>query len=128
MKWVKLLLGFLMATAMVVQLNDPDPWAWIALYGLTGVACAYAAFQPIKRWLLLAGIAIILIWISLLSPAFTNWLREGMPAIGDEMKRTHPYIEQVREFFGLLLCGSILIFLYFNASTQSSQTLDIHYG
>lgn len=120
MKWIKLTLAFLMAIAMVVQLNDPDPWAWIALYGATGAICTYAAFQSVNRWLLLAGVAAMVIWMAFLLPSFFQWVKLGMPSIGEKMKNTHPYIEQVREFFGLLLCDGILIFLYFQRHTEKS--------
>lgn len=111
-----------MATAMVVQLNDPDPWAWIALYGLTAAACTFSAFRPLDRRLVLLGLVVILTWMAILAPAFMDWLEQGMPSIGDEMKASHPYIEQVREFLGLLLCGGILIFLYIQENTKKSKT------
>lgn len=111
MKIANLILGILMALAMLVQLNDPDPWAWVALYGLTAALCALAAFGKTNGYILGFGLLAILAWAFTLYPSFAEWIAQGTPSIGDKMKASHPYIEEVREFLGLALCGIIVIFL-----------------
>lgn len=112
MKYVYLALGLLLALAMIAQLNDVDPWPWIILYGGCGIVCAAAAFNIYNPWVPVVGIAVIIVALVTQWSTFTLWMDEGMPSIGDEMKATHSYIEEVREFLGLSVCGLILIFIF----------------
>ena len=36
-------------------------------------------------------------------PEVIDWFSDGMPNIADSMQASSPYIELVREFFGLLI-------------------------
>jgi hypothetical protein len=122
MKFINLALGLLLVLAMAAQVNDPDPWIWIALYGGVGLLCGFAAFKFINRWVLYAVGLFILIGIIILWPVLPEWIARGTPPINDEMKDTHPYIEEVRELFGLCLCAVIVIFLIFQERFQRKKT------
>ncbi|MEQ8702590.1 MAG: transmembrane 220 family protein [Phaeodactylibacter sp.] len=90
------------------QLNDPDPWGWVALYiGVSAVALLAFFRQPF-RWLAIAGLGIIAIWGIQLFPAFLEWITMGTPSIAEEMKTDQPHIELAREFLGLMLCALVL--------------------
>ena len=95
-----------------MQLNDPDPWLWVALYAFMGGVFAFAAYGRKHRYVLIGGMAACLIWTALLLPEFINWINMGMPTITGSMKAEEPHIEYTREFLGLFICLVALGFLY----------------
>lgn len=115
MKILNIILAVLFLLFAIVQYNDPDPFVWIAIYGIVAVVCALAAFRKYYNWLILLGLAICFIEIISTIPGLIEWMNLGMPNIGAAMKAETPYIESSREFFGLALCIGILIFQYIQA-------------
>lgn len=82
----------LFAVSVVVQLNDPDPWRWIAIYGAASAACLLA--RPGR-----AG------W---LAPAIVAIAPRTLPnlVIRDlvkPMQEKTPAIEESRELLGLVI-------------------------
>ena len=93
-----------------VQINDPDPLLWIAIYGAMAVICVMAAFNYYIKpllWVLFAGFVIYMV---ILFPGIQEWLaQENKSVLFDEgMKMQHLYIEESREFLGLLICQIVL--------------------
>ncbi len=115
MKYLHLFLALLFFLFALVQYNDPDPLGWMLMYGYVAGVCAFAAFGRWNRYVLLAGIGVVLAWAAFLAPGFVNWIRMGTPSIASSMKAETPYIELMREFSGLLLCLFVLIFQYIQA-------------
>lgn len=97
----------------LVQLNDPDPYFWVALYSYIGMVAIIRNFRPIRKVILLAGMAVCLIEVFLILPEFLNWVELGMPTITGSMKAEEPHIEFTREFLGLLIGLGTLVFYYF---------------
>ncbi|MEY2948811.1 MAG: transmembrane 220 family protein [Saprospiraceae bacterium] len=97
----------------LVQLNDPDPYFWVALYSYIGMVAIIRNFRPIRKVILLAGMAVCLIELFLILPEFLNWVELGMPTITGSMKAEEPHIEFTREFLGLLIGLGTLVFYYF---------------
>lgn len=90
------------------QVNDPDPWGWVALYlGVGTVGLLSFLKQPV-RWLVIPGLFVVAIWGIQLFPALIGWIEQGAPSITDQMQASQPHVELVREFFGLMLCGLVL--------------------
>lgn len=91
----------LFALSVVVQWNDPDPLAWMAIYGLAAVMSGLAAAGRVplapNAMALAIFVALTLLWVPSLvgarSEAFTSF---RMKASGDE---------EPREAVGLLLCA-----------------------
>lgn len=102
---IRILIALLFLVFAYFQLNDPDPWLWILLYGSTGVLWGVSAFRMVPKRLTQIGLVIIGIWFLLLVPDFIAWVKMGMPTIANSMKAEAPHIELTREFFGLGLCG-----------------------
>ena len=97
----------------LVQLNDPDPYFWVALYSYIGMVAIIRNFRPIRKVIFLAGMAVCLIELFLILPEFLNWVELGMPTITGSMKAEEPHIEFTREFLGLLIGLGTLVFYYF---------------
>ncbi len=104
MKTLNLILAGLFLLFAIVQLNDPDPWGWTAMYAFVAAVCGFAAFGKTNRYVLWAGIAVALAWMAFLLPEFINWVKMGAPNIATSMKAETPYVEFTREFLGLLIC------------------------
>lgn len=95
------------------QINDPDPWLWVSIYLVTALVFAAAAFGKYNVQVVYIGVAICIIGIGLLFPELLNWIELGSPDIAESMKTNKPYIEFVREFFGLVIVLAALLFHYF---------------
>ena len=101
---------FLMS--VVVQYNDPDPFRWMAIYGLALLACILELTRTI-RWSFPAGIALIaLSWASSIAPK-VHGVRIGDLFQQWEMK--NEMVEQAREMGGLLIVGAWMIVLAISA-------------
>lgn len=106
--------AFLFVVSAVLQYNDPDPWLWAPIYLFGAAMCWLAArgrFLP-KAYLA----AIVLYGAYALYLLFTNdgvldWLNEhDAENIAQTMKATKPWIEDTREFFGLvILIGALVV-------------------
>lgn len=111
MKVLNLVLAAIFLLFAFVQVNDPDPVLWILIYGIMAVACILAAFRtyfPIALWILLIGFAgYSLVYVS----GVTDWLKSADRSLlfDDLAKMQYPYIEESREFLGLLICVIVLV-------------------
>jgi hypothetical protein len=112
MKYILLFLALLFAAFAALQYNDPDPLAWMTVYGMVAALAAFAAFGRYSGLLTLAGLAVVAIWMALLVPEVVNWIKLGGPNIAGGMHAETPYIEFMREFIGLLLCGAALLWIW----------------
>jgi len=95
-----------------LQLNDPDPWVWIPLYLLAAGLCGYRFAGKVKP-----GLERISIGIYIVYALFLLFVRDGVVDWFDEhdaenlvqsMKATKPWIENTREFGGLLIMVVVL--------------------
>lgn len=103
MKWVHLFISILFLIFAIVQWNDPDAFVWIIMYVVVS-AIAFLAYRGKSYLWANAGItAILIVSILFYVPEVIDWFSDGMPNIADSMQASSPYIELVREFFGLLI-------------------------
>ena len=111
-KAVHIFFALLFALFAFLNLNDPDPLAWVSAYGITALLFAIAAFGKSQRTAI-GGIALILfVWMCTMIPGMVDWFRLGMPSITGEMKATDIHVEVVREFLGLLIAVVALVVLF----------------
>jgi len=108
LNWILAVLFTLFA---VVQYNDPDPLAWIAIYVAVAVLCALTALGRAPRWALIAASVAAIIWMATLAPGMLDWAGMGFPNIAGRMTAETPHIEVVREFLGLLVALLALLHL-----------------
>ena len=111
MKWINLLIAILFAWFAYVQLNDPDPERWVAMYGSVAVLWALAAFNRYYLYVVYAVLVVSIFWMLSLFPDFVNWLQDGADSIVGSMKVEQPHIELTREFLGLVVVIVALLFL-----------------
>lgn len=96
-----LVLAALLAVAAAIQLNDPDPWPWLAVYGAAAALSAIHAWRPLPRALPALLAAVAGIWALTLLPAAVG--RVTPPDLVRAMEPDRPAIEIAREVGGLLL-------------------------
>ncbi len=113
MKIINILLTIIFLLSAYVQFNDPDPWLWVAIYGLVAGISAAAIFKKYNMIIVYIGIVICVIGIGMLFPELIKWIKMGTPNIAETMKTDRPYIEFVREFFGLFIALAALVFHFF---------------
>lgn len=110
---------FLMFAA--VQVNDPDPIYWILVYMLMAgfsVLAYLDRYYPRVMLLAMGGYGFAA-WGLL--PGVWDWLSSGNPGLllDDIAKMQYPYIEESREFLGLVICLSALILYYVRSQRKS---------
>jgi Transmembrane family 220, helix len=114
MKIFNLILALIFFIFAYLQLNDTpgDILFWFLIYGYTGLICAFAAWNRYNMWSIILGILVLIYQIFRMFPAFSQWISAGCPSIVEEMKASNPFVELVREFLGLCICMTVLIYQY----------------
>lgn len=120
MKILNLVLAAMFVVFAFVQINDPDPVIWILIYGAMAVTCVLAAFGH-YYYVVLIGLLILYVGYSFV---FFDGVREWLVSedksmlFDDIAKMQYPYIEESREFLGLLICMLVLVMHLFRARLQ----------
>lgn len=113
MKALNIILGLLFALFAFFQYNDTDPYIWIPIYGYAAIVCFMAAAGRYNKWMILIGLIVYFIYMVSFIPGVESWFFEhDHENIAQSMKATKPWIEEAREFFGLLLLVLAMIFQY----------------
>ena len=113
-RFIKLFFGVLFLAFAYLQFNDPDPLLWVVIYGAVGVVCLLSALRGISSRLVLAFMAILLIYAATLAPGFWTWITgSNKQELFGEMVYQKPYIEETREFLGLIMAAGVLAIVYF---------------
>jgi hypothetical protein len=112
MKITNFLLAILFLVFAFVQINDPDPVIWILIYGNMAVLCILAMFRiQFKWWALITAGAYIVYAFALLPAAWQWWQSPDKSLLFDDLaKMQNIYIEETREFLGLIICLAVLLF------------------
>jgi hypothetical protein len=101
-----------------LQLNDPDPILWILIYGAMAAVSVMAIFEyyiPRLMWAMAAG---YIVYVVILFPGVMEWYNSPDRSLlfDDLAKMQYLYIEEAREFLGLIICLVVLGFYLFRAS------------
>jgi hypothetical protein len=111
MRVIALSIAALFALSAALQLNDPDPVLWIAVYVAVALLWGMAAFGRFYRPFTVVLLLVLTVWMLTFVPDFVEWVQMGMPTIVGSMKAEEPHIELVREFGGLFLAVASLVYL-----------------
>jgi len=108
-----------------LQYNDPDPYIWVPIYLYTAVLCWLAARKRYYTKAYLLGIAVYsmyAIYKIFDQNGLLDWLElHHAENIAETMKAEQPWIEESREFFGLLILIGVLLFNYFAAGKSRKE-------
>jgi general stress protein CsbA len=110
-----------------VQYNDPDPYVWIPIYGYGAVLCFLAYRKKYYPSAYLLGIIVYAAYagFKLLEPdGVWDWItKHHSQNIADSMKATTPWVEETREFFGLVIVIGVLLIDYLYARRTSLKRM-----
>jgi hypothetical protein len=111
-KLVHIFVSSMFMAMAFVQLNDPDPVFWVAVYMAVSFVpiTRLIAYRSISMFYVAAGMCLAGILIS--APGFIDYLgSQDYAAIGGGMSEDKPYVESAREFLGMLI-GAVCLLLY----------------
>ncbi len=95
-----------------VQLNDPDPYVWVMVYGLVAILFAVSSFFRIPKIIFQAVILALVLFAFFHVGYFYDWLlSDNKSELFGDMIYAKPYVEGTREFMGLLIAIGALIYL-----------------
>ena len=117
MKIFNLVLAVMFVAFAFVQINDPDPVVWISIYGILAVTCIMAAFGRYYYYVLI-GLLVLYAGYSLIYfSGVLEWLRSDDKTMlfSNLAKMQFPYIEEAREYLGLIICILVLIMHLYRA-------------
>ena len=122
MKVFNLLFCLLFVFSAALQYNDPDPYVWMPIYLYGAVLCWLAFRNKFYPKAYLIGIAVYLVYaigLFFWKNGVLDWMtKHNSEEIAATMKAEKPWIEETREFFGLLILVVVLLVNYFYAKRR----------
>ena len=116
MKVFNIIFCLLFVVSAALQYNDPDPYLWIPIYMYGAVLCWLAFRNKYYPKAYLIGIFIYLgyaVYLFFTKDGVWDWItKHGVEDIAATMKAEKPWIEDTREFFGLLILMIVLLVNY----------------
>ena len=89
--------------SVVVQVNDPDPLAWMAIYGAAAIACLLSLMSRLPWWFAVITGLIALAWAATIAPRVIGQVPFLDMFAEFEMKDIG--VEESREMYGLVIVG-----------------------
>lgn len=123
MKIVKIFFAVLFLLFVIVQFNDPDPLLWIIVYGSMAVVSLMSIYHRYPTRIMVIMASGFLVMTILYFDGFQTWFNsEDRSLLFDDLaKMQYPYIEEAREFLGLLICLAVLIFYFYIGRRRSEK-------
>jgi hypothetical protein len=107
MKALNIVFIVLFVFSAALQYNDPDPYVWMPIYLYGAYLCYQAIKNRYRPALYILGLLVYSsygIYLFFDKTGVLDWLGEHKGEnIMQTMKATKPYIEETREFFGLMI-------------------------
>ena len=112
-----------------VQYNDPDPYIWMPIYIYSAALCWLAFKNKFYPSAYLLGIAVYGVYATYkifdqngLIDCMTKHHAEN---IAETMKAGKPWIEETREFFGLVILIVVLLIDYAYAKGKTKHIIQV---
>jgi len=125
MKFFNIFFSVVFILFAVVQYNDPDPFLWVPIYLYPALLCFLKFIQkPIPSLAYWAGFLVFgvyAIYKMFDTNGIINWVQfHNASNIASTMKAEKPWIEESREFFGLVIILIVLGINYIKKSNHPS--------
>jgi len=108
-----------------LQYNDPDPYLWMPIYLYTAIFCWLAFRNKFYTTAYLIGIivyAVYALYKVVDANGLIDWAtKHDAENIAETMKAEKPWIEESREFFGLVILIVVLLINYFYAKHKMKK-------
>ena len=113
MKLFNILFCILFLVSAGLQYNDPDPYVWMPIYLYGAVLCWLAFRSKVYPKTYIFGIVVFAtyaLYYVFTEDGVLDWIQKhDAENIAATMKATKPWIEDTREFFGLLILITVLL-------------------
>lgn len=113
MKVFNIIFIIVFIASAALQYNDPDPYIWMPLYLYGAYLCYQALSKKYNRVLYIIGLVVYTgyaLYLFFDKQGVLNWAKEhNAESIVQTMKASKPWIEETREFGGLLLLIIVLV-------------------
>lgn len=113
MKVFNIIFFILFIIFAALQYNDPDPYVWMPIYLYAAFLCFRAIQHKYNKPLYYIGLIAYMsygAWLFFDKAGVLNWAEEHhSESIVQTMQATKPWIEETREFFGLVIVITVLI-------------------
>ncbi len=107
MKILNIFFSVVFLISAILQYNDPDPYIWIPIYLYGAILCWLAArnkFYPTAYIIGIIGFAAYAVYFFFTENGVLDWItKHNAENIAGSMKASTPWIEDTREFFGLVI-------------------------
>jgi general stress protein CsbA len=125
MKIFNLIFCILFILFAALQYNDPDPYIWIPIYMYSAVLCWLAFRGKYFRTAYIAGIILYAVYAGYKffdKNGVWDWItKHRAENIADTMKAEQLWIEETREFFGLIILIVVLAIDYFYSKRKAKS-------
>jgi Transmembrane family 220, helix len=122
MKIFNLLFCIIFILFAALQYNDPDPYVWMPIYLYSAVLCWMAFKLKYHPGAYLTGIAVYFayaLYLFFTKDGVWDWLNNHHAEnIAETMQAEKPWIEETREFFGLVILIAVLLTNYIYAKRK----------
>lgn len=112
-KLFNILFCILFLVSAGLQYNDPDPYVWMPIYLYGAVLCWLAFRSKVYPKAYIFGIVVFAayaLYYVFTEDGVLDWIQKhDAENIAATMKATKPWIEDTREFFGLLILITVLL-------------------
>jgi hypothetical protein len=124
MRILNSILALMFMAFAFVQVNDPDPILWILIYGVMAIVSVMAIFEYFIPALMYALALGYLVYLVILFPGMMDWYNSPDRSLlfDDIAKMQYTYIEEAREFLGLLICLIALAFYILRARLAAKKS------
>ena len=107
-----------------VQYNDPDPFLWIPIYMYPALLCYLQVKEkPIIKKAYMAGFVLFgayAIYKLFDTNGIIDWIKyHNASSIAATMKAEVPWVEESREFFGLIIILAVMAINYFRTKKEA---------
>ena len=113
MKIFNIIFIFIFIFSAALQYNDPDPYIWVPIYLYGAYLCYQAIHKKYNPVLYIIGLVIYIgyaVYLFFDKQGVLSWFGEhNAESITQTMKATKPWIEETREFGGLLILIVVLL-------------------
>ena len=107
MKILNIFFSVVFLISAILQYNDPDPYIWIPIYLYGAILCWLAGrnkFYPTAYIIGIIGFAAYAVYFFFTENGVLDWItKHNAENIAGSMKASTPWIEDTREFFGLVI-------------------------
>ena len=108
-----------------IQYNDPDPYVWMPIYLYAAALCWFAFRNKFYTAAYLIGVTVYAVYAAYKvfdQNGLIDWMtKHHAENIAETMKAEKPWIEETREFFGLVILIVVLLIDYVYAKKPKTK-------